>query len=139
MRNRQPQQVAQKGSDARRDRTNAEASAELRRTSEEEQRSRWPAFSNLLAIDAVLAQVRELERHRSPAPRAMREPPLTTANVALVAAATKPDSAAPSWFDAPMKSRFTALTRPRSSSGVESWMAVLRMTTLTWSATPTSM
>ena len=63
-------------------------------------------------------------RRRPPAPAGTRGPPLTTANGALVSAATNPDSAAPSWFDAPMKRRLTALTRPRSASGVESWMAV---------------
>ena len=58
-------------------------------------------------------------------------PPLTTAKVGLVRCATKPDSAAPSWLLAPMKIMFTALTRPRSSSGVDSWTAVERITTLT--------
>jgi hypothetical protein len=66
-------------------------------------------------------------------------PPLTTDTVALpVSAARNPDSAAPSWFEAPMKIMLTPLTRPRSPSGVDSWMAVLRMTTLTWSAMPTT-
>ena len=37
----------------------------------------------------------------------------------------------PSWFEAAMNIMLTALTRPRSASGVESWIAVLRMTTLT--------
>jgi hypothetical protein len=45
-------------------------------------------------------------------------PPLTTAKVALVIAATKPDSMAPTWLEALMKIMLTALTRPRSSSGV---------------------
>jgi hypothetical protein len=47
-----------------------------------------------------------------------------------VTAARKPDSAAPSWFEAPMKIKLTALTRPRRASGVESWIAVPRITTL---------
>ena len=38
-----------------------------------------------------------------------------------------------------MKMKLTELTRPRSASGVESWIAVLRITTLTWSAMPTTM
>ena len=73
--------------------------------------------------------------------RAARQPapPLTTAKVALVAAATKPDSTPPSWLDAPMNTMFTELTRPRSASGVASWMVVWRITTLTWSAMPTAM
>jgi len=66
-------------------------------------------------------------------------PPVTTANVALVTAATSPDSTAPSWFDAPMKSMFTLLTRPRNSSGVLSCTVVCRSTTLTWSAIPMNM
>ena len=35
--------------------------------------------------------------------------------------------------------KLTELTRPRNSSGVDSWMAVLRITTLIWSATPAAM
>ena len=55
-----------------------------------------------------------------------------------MSAATKPDSIAPSWFEAPMKIMLIELTRPRSASGVVSWTIVLRITTLTWSAIPTS-
>ena len=73
-----------------------------------------------------------------PRPARQPTPPLTTAKVALVAAARKPDSTAPSWFEAAMKIMFTAETRPRSASGVESWIAVWRITTLTWSAMPTT-
>ena len=38
-----------------------------------------------------------------------------------------------------MNTKFTALTRPRSASGVESCTAVWRSTTLTASAIPTTM
>ena len=38
-----------------------------------------------------------------------------------------PDSNSPSSFDAPMKTEFTALTRPRISSGVSSWTRRWRM------------
>jgi hypothetical protein len=45
-----------------------------------------------------------------------------------------PDSNSPSWFDVPMKSELTALTRPRISSGVSSCTSEERTTTLTTSA-----
>ena len=38
-----------------------------------------------------------------------------------------------------MKIMLTAETRPRSASGVVSWIVVWRITTLTWSAAPASM
>jgi hypothetical protein len=65
-----------------------------------------------------------------------KAPPDTIENCVLVSWATTPDSTAPSWFDAPMNSALTLVTRPRSSSGVVSWIAVLRITTLTPSAAP---
>ena len=45
-------------------------------------------------------------------------PPETMAKVAETAEATRPDSTAPSWFEELLKTWSTALTRPRSSSGV---------------------
>jgi hypothetical protein len=55
-----------------------------------------------------------------------------------MSAASAPDSKPPSSFDAPMKMLFTAPTRPRSSSGVRIWTSVLRTTTLTLSAAPST-
>jgi len=49
-----------------------------------------------------------------------------------------PDSNSPSWFDVPMKSELTALTRPRISSGVYSCSRKERTTTLTTSALPST-
>jgi hypothetical protein len=39
-------------------------------------------------------------------------------------------------LDAVTNSEFTELTRPRMSSGVSSWISVMRMTTLVMSAAP---
>ncbi len=61
-------------------------------------------------------------------------PPSTTAGTAPIKAAATPDSNAPSSFDALMKTISTALTRPRSSSGVTSGRIVWRRTTLTMSS-----
>ena len=61
---------------------------------------------------------------------------MTTAGTAPTSAAATPDSNAPSSFDALMKTISTALTRPRSSSGVTSGRIVCRSTTLTMSTPP---
>ena len=92
-----------------------------------------------MPTDPVAPQLGQRPRAESDHEQTRATPPQTTANGALVAAATKPDSTAPSWFEAPMKSMFTAVTRPRSSSGVASCTTVARSTTLTWSATPAIM
>ncbi len=53
-------------------------------------------------------------------------------------AAATPDSKAPSWFEVPVKSECTALTRPRIASGVRIWASDMRMTMLTTSAAPST-
>ena len=63
-------------------------------------------------------------------------PPITTAGTAPTSAAAAPDSKAPSSFDALMKTISTALTRPRSMSGVASAVIVARMFMLIMSAKP---
>ena len=63
-------------------------------------------------------------------------PPTTTAGTAPITAAATPDSNAPSSFDALMKTISTAVTRPRSWSGVTSGRIVWRRTTLTVSTAP---
>jgi hypothetical protein len=52
------------------------------------------------------------------------------AGTAPNSAAVNPDSNSPSWLDLPMKSEFTALTRPRMASGVRSCTNEKRTTTL---------
>ena len=51
-------------------------------------------------------------------------PPVTTAKTALLAAATSPDSSAPSSLEALMKTELTPVTRPRRLSGVLTWIIV---------------
>src|ERR1017187_1101764 len=63
-------------------------------------------------------------------------PPYTTAGTVPNHCAVRPDSNWPTSFDAPMKIIFTALTRPRISSGVPSWMTVWGTITLTISRAP---
>src|ERR1700730_14294900 len=58
-------------------------------------------------------------------------PPITTEGTVPNQAAVTPDSNSPNSLDAPIKSEFTALTRPRISSGVASWIKVIRTYTLT--------
>src|SRR5215813_12284836 len=58
-------------------------------------------------------------------------PPRSTDGTVPTSAATSPDSNAPSWFEVPVKSECTALTRPRIVSGVRIWTREARMTTLT--------
>ena len=69
-------------------------------------------------------------RGRAASTRARRRssatPPITTAGTAPTSAAATPDSNAPSSFEALMKTISTALTRPRSSSGVTSGRIVCR-------------
>src|ERR1017187_2531531 len=65
-------------------------------------------------------------------------PPNTTAGTVPNHCAAIPDSNWPTSLDAPIKTTFTALTRPRISSGVESWMSVWRTITLTMSHAPIS-
>jgi hypothetical protein len=54
-------------------------------------------------------------------------PPATTAAVGPSRNAASPDSNAPSWLEALMNTISTAVTRPRSSSGVASAAVVERM------------
>ena len=68
--------------------------------------------------------------------RMQTTPPLTTENCALVAAATTPDSNWPSIGPPITNMPLTALMRPRSSSGVVSWMTRWRRSMLTISAAP---
>ena len=65
-------------------------------------------------------------------------PPRTTAGTVPNQPAVTPDSNSPNWFEAPMKTMSTALTRPRISSGVMSCTSVARITTLIMSEAPTS-
>ena len=77
-------------------------------------------------------------------------PPLTVDTIAPVASlpprnvgvvnshATMPDRKPPSSFDVPIKSAFTAETRPRFSSGVRICTSVCRTMTLTLSTAPAS-
>ena len=69
--------------------------------------------------------------HQAAATTMVAAPPSTTAGTAPMSAAATPDSNAPSSFDALMKTISTAVTRPRSSSGVTSGRIVERRTTLT--------
>src|SRR5208282_1675005 len=65
-------------------------------------------------------------------------PPITTAGTVPNHVAVTPDSNAPSSFDAPTNSLFTALTRPRIPSGVASCVNVVRTYTLTMSDAPST-
>ncbi len=53
-------------------------------------------------------------------------------------AAIAPARKSPSWLDVPVNSEFTALTRPRMSSGVSICTSVKRITTLTASDAPST-
>ena len=68
--------------------------------------------------------------------RSVPIPPETTENTGPKKFATRPDSNAPSSFDVPMNSEFSAETRPRISSGVRIWTSVERTTTLMLSQEP---
>ena len=63
-------------------------------------------------------------------------PPTTVAAIGPITAAMLPARNSPSSLLAPMNTPFTALTRPRMSSGVSSCTSVCRTTTLTMSAPP---
>src|SRR4029434_2504343 len=63
-------------------------------------------------------------------------PPPTTDSTGPNSAAVSPDSSAPNSFDVPMKTLFTAETRPRISSGVTSCTIEPRTITLTLSNAP---
>ena len=63
-------------------------------------------------------------------------PPETAEKTGPASAATVPDSNAPSSLEAPMKTPFSADTRPRMLSGVSTWMSVVRTTTLMLSQAP---
>src|SRR6202035_4825327 len=65
-------------------------------------------------------------------------PPRTIAGTRPNHAAVTPDSNSPSSFDAPMNTAFTALTRPRISSGVFNCTSNERMNTLIMSPTPST-
>src|SRR5688572_25068487 len=75
-------------------------------------------------------------RTQSPAIATLATPPTTTAGFRPHHAAVKPDSNSPSSFEAPMNTAFTALTRPRISSGVSSCTSMWRMYTLIMSEAP---
>src|SRR5215471_8064494 len=70
--------------------------------------------------------------------RIVPTPPITTAGTAPNQCAVSPDSNCPTSFDAPINTEFTALTRPRISSGVPNCTSVCRTITLTMSHAPTS-
>ena len=63
-------------------------------------------------------------------------PPTITAGTVPSHAAIRPARKSPSWLDAVTNSEFTALIRPRISSGDSNWISVMRMTTLIMSAEP---
>src|SRR5207249_11270582 len=63
-------------------------------------------------------------------------PPRRTAGTAPMRAAIEPDTNAPSWFEVPVNSECTALTRPSIATGVLIWTSEERITTLTTSAAP---
>src|SRR6185295_14582860 len=63
-------------------------------------------------------------------------PPATTEATGPIRAARNPLSASPSSFEAEMKSDETEPTRPRMSSGVESWISDWRTYTENMSAAP---
>ena len=63
-------------------------------------------------------ELAEEDAARAPRSRSSATPPSTTAGTSPISAAATPDSNSPSSFDALMKTISTALTRPRSSSGV---------------------
>src|SRR5690606_20802662 len=65
-------------------------------------------------------------------------PPITTAATGPMKWATVPALNSPSSLEAPINTELTALTRPRTSSGVQSCMMVSRMVTLTMSEAPTN-
>src|SRR5437764_829817 len=64
--------------------------------------------------------------------------PTNTAGTAPIHDAIAPARNSPSWFDAPTNKPFTAVTRPRTSSGVPSCTSVMRITTLTISDAPST-
>ena len=59
-------------------------------------------------------------RVQTPPTTSVATPPMTTDGTTPHQAAVTPDSNSPSSFEAPMKTEFTALTRPRIASGVSS-------------------
>jgi GMP synthase (glutamine-hydrolysing) len=63
---------------------------------------------------------------QAPATASVPTPPMTTAGIDPRSAAMPPARNSPSSFEAPTNTMLTALTRPRSSSGVQSWMRVWR-------------
>src|SRR5262249_20383252 len=64
--------------------------------------------------------------------------PRRTAGTAPTTAATSPETNAPSWFDVPVNSECTALTRPSIVTGVLICTSEERITTLTTSAAPST-
>ena len=75
---------------------------------------------------------------QSPTTSTVPIPPKTTAGTVPIRAAITPARNSPSSLEAPMKTDSTALTRPRNSSGVATWISTRRMMTLTMSAPPSS-
>ena len=105
--------------------------------------TRWPPRGRCQSRDLVIIPRTRgcgAARGRGPSTAAataiVPSPPIRTAGTVPTSEATRPDSKAPSWFEVPVKSECTALTRPRISSGVRSCTSETRMTTLTTSAAP---
>ena len=73
---------------------------------------------------------------QAPATSNVAQPPTITAGTVPNQAAVTPDSNSPSSLEAPMNTAFTALTRPRISSGVSSCTSRWRTYTLTMSPAP---
>ncbi len=78
------------------------------------------------------------QRAQSPATARVASPPTTTEGTSPHQAAVTPDSSSPSSLEAPINIAFTALTRPRSASGVCSCTSMWRTNTLTMSAAPST-
>src|ERR1043165_4076411 len=73
---------------------------------------------------------------QNPTTSSVPMPPKTTAGTVPIRAAVVPDSNSPNSLEAPMNSMETAETRPRITSGVESWIRLPRILTLTMSDAP---
>ena len=78
-------------------------------------------------VHRVDAAERRNSRHRVIAIAIVVQPPPTTAGIVPTSDAARPDSNAPSRFEAEMKTISTAVTRPHTASGVASADVVERM------------
>ena len=105
------------------DRFRARSSEDPARPSPVERRLRAPATPARQMARA--AQLRE-QPHQSTVTAIVPMPPITTAGTVPISAAETPARNSPSSFEAPTKTLFTALTRPRTWSGVQSWISVSR-------------